>query len=61
MTTRTGQASQQNDNEHAARRPETQRADPRNEPKRPFDSADLKRLPRPREDDPPYRAWWVIG
>ena len=28
--------------------------------KRPFDTTELRRVPRPREDDPPYRSWWVI-
>jgi hypothetical protein len=31
-----------------------------NERRRPFDMADLERLPSPRGDDPPYRSWWVV-
>jgi hypothetical protein len=62
MTTRTKpQTSQQDDTDRAARRPERQHVDARAEPKRPYDSDELKRVPRPRDDDPPYRPWWVIG
>jgi len=27
---------------------------------RPYDSSDLEKVPRPTNDDPPYRSWWVI-
>jgi hypothetical protein len=27
---------------------------------RPYDSSDLEKAPRPADDDPPYRSWWVI-
>src|SRR5262245_33165603 len=27
---------------------------------RPYDSSDLDKVPRPTNDDPPYRSWWVI-
>src|SRR6185295_10322638 len=26
----------------------------------PYDSSDLDKVPRPADDDPPYRSWWVI-
>ena len=55
------QMLQQDESERATRRPERPRGDARPEPKRPFDSGDLKRVPRPRDDDPPYRPWWVMG
>jgi hypothetical protein len=32
-----------------------------NEPRPPFDTADLEKLPSPRGDDPPYRSWWVLS
>jgi hypothetical protein len=28
--------------------------------RRPYDTAELEKLPRPTEDDPPYRPWWVL-
>ncbi len=27
---------------------------------RPFDTRELDTLPQPRDDDPPYRPWWVV-
>jgi hypothetical protein len=27
---------------------------------RPYDSGDLDKVPRPTDDDPPYRSWWVF-
>jgi len=30
------------------------------EARRPYDTDDLDKVPRPTEDDPPYRPWWVI-
>jgi hypothetical protein len=27
---------------------------------RPFDARELDSLPQPRDDDPPYRPWWVV-
>jgi len=27
---------------------------------RPYDSAGLEKVPRPTDDDPPYRPWWVL-
>jgi len=27
---------------------------------RPYDSGDLDKVPRPTDEDPPYRSWWVI-
>jgi hypothetical protein len=27
---------------------------------RPYDTGDLDKVPRPSDDDPPYRSWWVI-
>lgn len=27
---------------------------------RPFDLSELDKLPRPTDDDPPYRPWWVV-
>ena len=27
---------------------------------RPYDTSDLDKVPRPTNDDPPYRSWWVI-
>jgi hypothetical protein len=29
--------------------------------KRPFDTSGLNWVPEPKDDDPPYRDWWVIG
>jgi hypothetical protein len=26
----------------------------------PFDLSELDRLPKPTDDDPPYRPWWVV-
>jgi hypothetical protein len=31
------------------------------EPHRPFDPSELEKLPPPRADDRPYRAWWVLS
>jgi hypothetical protein len=28
--------------------------------RRPFDTAELDKVPRPTADDPPYRPWWVM-
>jgi hypothetical protein len=62
MTTRTiRQAPHNDDSERVARRPERQRHEACTQPRRPFDNAELRRVPRPRDDDPPYRPWWVIG
>jgi len=27
---------------------------------RPYDTTELKKVPRPTDDDPPYRPWWVL-
>jgi hypothetical protein len=27
---------------------------------RPYDSRDLDKVPRPTDDDPAYRSWWVL-
>jgi hypothetical protein len=29
------------------------------EQRRPFDSREIENIPKPRDDDPPYRPWWV--
>ena len=26
----------------------------------PYEASELEKLPRPTDDDPPYRSWWVI-
>ncbi len=28
--------------------------------RQPFDTSDLQRIPTARQDDPPYRDWWVM-
>jgi len=28
--------------------------------RRPYDANDLDKLPRPSDEDPPYRGWWVV-
>ena len=28
--------------------------------RRPYDTDEFEKVPRPTDDDPPYRAWWVI-
>jgi len=42
------------------REPETARAPDPNAAPRPFDRRPFERLPRPTEQDPPYRDWWVV-
>jgi hypothetical protein len=27
---------------------------------RPYDTTELDKVPRPTDDDPPYRSWWVL-
>jgi hypothetical protein len=27
----------------------------------PFDTRELAKIPDTREDDPPYREWWVVS
>jgi len=27
---------------------------------RPYDTRDLDKLPRPTDEDPAYRSWWVL-
>ena len=26
----------------------------------PYDANELEKVPRPTDDDPPYRSWWVM-
>ncbi len=28
--------------------------------RRPYDTTELDKVPRPTDDDPPYRSWWVL-
>jgi hypothetical protein len=28
--------------------------------RRPYDTGELDKVPRPTDDDPPYRSWWVL-
>jgi hypothetical protein len=32
----------------------------RDDLRRPYDTSDLDKMPRPTEEDPPYRSWWVL-
>jgi hypothetical protein len=32
----------------------------RSKPRAPFDSSELNNIPRPTDEDPPYRNWWVV-
>jgi hypothetical protein len=32
----------------------------RDDVRRPYDTNELDKVPRPTEDDPPYRSWWVL-
>ena len=32
----------------------------RDDIRRPYDTGELERVPRPTDDDPPYRSWWVL-
>lgn len=27
--------------------------------RRPYDSSEIEKLPRPTDSDPPYRSWWL--
>jgi hypothetical protein len=27
---------------------------------RPYDTRDLEKVPRPTDEDPAYRSWWVL-
>jgi hypothetical protein len=36
------------------------REKPESDRTQPFNPNELDKLPQPREDDPPYRPWWVI-
>jgi hypothetical protein len=62
MTTRTKrQALPKERNGRDGRRPVRPSGDLAPVPgRRPFDGTELARVPRPRDDDPPYRSWWVI-
>ena len=31
-----------------------------NDARRPFDERAFERLPKPTNQDPPYRDWWVV-
>jgi len=28
--------------------------------RRPYDTTELDKVPRPTDEDPPYRPWWVL-
>lgn len=28
--------------------------------RRPYDTSDLEKVPRPTDEDPVYRPWWVL-
>jgi hypothetical protein len=47
------------DNTQRCERPEG-RGETSENGRRPFDGSAFERLPRPTNQDPPYRDWWVV-